>query len=69
MHGNIVNVRTDSIANRRAVSSSLRSLAEMLLFITDVVFGTRNNASALDASDSLCDLDAGQDWVRTKCAG
>ena len=41
----------------------------MLLFITDVVFGTRNNASALDASDSLCDLDAGQDWVRTKCAG
>ena len=40
----------------------------MLLFITDVVFGARNHASTLDALNSLCDEDPGQDWVRTKCA-
>ncbi len=68
MHGNIINVRTESIANLRAVSGSLRDLAEVLLFIADVVFGACNNASTLDALNSLCDLDAGQNRVRTECA-
>lgn len=66
MHGNIVNVRTNSLGNLVAVSNSLRSLAEVLLFVTDVVFGAGNNASALDALNSLRNLDAGQNRVRTK---
>lgn len=66
MHGNVVEVRAEGIADYGTVSSRFRYLAEMLLLIANVMFRAGNDPRTLNSSNGLGDLDAGQDWIRAK---
>lgn len=65
MHCDIVDIGTEGIADWVTIAGCLRHLAKVLLFVANVMFGTRDDASALYTSDGLGDLDTSQSWVRT----
>jgi len=65
VHGNIIDVCADTIADRIVIASSFGRLTEVLLFIANKVFSAGNDTSALDALHGLSELDTGQDRIRT----
>lgn len=64
MHRFIVNVRADALRNVESIILRFRALAEMLLFIADIVLGARHHTSILNTLDGGSNQGTCQIWIR-----
>lgn len=60
----IVDIRAHTLSNIKSIASSLSSLSEMLLLVTNVMLGASNNTSILDTLDRLRHKRTSQSRVR-----
>jgi len=60
VHSHVVNVRAKSVQTE---TRRRRSLAEVFLFVENVVFGGGHDTGSLDSLDGLADGDSGKNWV------
>jgi hypothetical protein len=66
VHGLVVNIGTDTLSNVEAITLSLASLAESLLFIGDIMLCARNNSGILNSSDGGINQGTGQIRIGTE---
>lgn len=66
MHRLVVNVRRARLGNVEAISNGFRSLSEVLLFVSDEVFGACLDSGALDAANRVGEEFTSEVWVRTE---
>jgi len=65
VHGSIIDIGADTVADCVAIARSLGRLTKVLLFVGNVMFGAGYDTSALDALNGLGKLYARQDRIGT----
>jgi hypothetical protein len=63
VHRHIVEVAAERLANIEPKVRGFAGLAEMLLFVGDVVLGASNDTCALDTLNGFGNSNAGKDWI------